>query len=122
MAFQTNAFQNDAFQIDARYTGAEQGGYKRVWLPEKPEEEVKKAREFLKEIEEKVEGFKDVEGYKKKLAGAVAQLKKASITGEQSAIYERNAELRLQQVLMSIKAFEEDMMEILALLLLLEEA
>ena len=122
MAFQANAFQSNAFQVCVNSKPEQK--YTRVWLPDKQElkAKVEEAKEFLKEIKEKTEGFEDVAGYSRKLSSAIEGVKQGGGRDGDAVVYETKSMTRLQQVLLSIQLFEDDMLEMLALLLLLNEA
>jgi hypothetical protein len=123
MAFQANAFQSNAFQVCANKKPSDTTKYKRVWIPDKEElkDKVTKAEEFLDDIKEKAEGFDDVLRYERKLSNAVTQFKESGGRDSDEVIYDTKAMARLQQILLSIELFEDDMLEMLALLLLLNE-
>ena len=120
MAFQSGAFQSDAFQMVVRSSSQR---YRRVWLPDKDtaKAKIEEAKATLKEIKEKAEGFSDIEDYGKKLDFAVSELKQTGGVIDNELVYDIAAMQRLEQILLSIQYFEESILEILALLILIDE-
>lgn len=122
MAFQANAYQSDAFQICAS-TKPDIAllRRKRRWLEDKAQEELRAAREFLKKAKEESKGFKDVEGYREKLEGVLAPYIEQEDINLKALLEQKRARIRLQQILTSIRQLEDELLQILALLLLANE-
>ena len=83
------------------------------------QEEYRRAKEFFKEIKPQTEGFVDVQGYEDKLEQIVLPFKK----GDEIDVAELliTQQERLEQILTSIRRLEDELLEILALLLLANE-
>lgn len=119
MAFQANAFQTTAFQICAnKKPSAPTVKYKRVWFPEakKKFKEYKKAVKVLEQVtapEDKEELRKIITPYQRGEKFTVEDMERLVQRGQAMRKFERFLEV--------IRALEEDMLEMLALLLLINE-
>lgn len=124
MAFQANAFQSNAFQISASQAQeidiALQRRRKRRLEEVELRDEYLRVKEFLKEIKPQVKGFEDVDRYEQKIDSIIAPLKRDGILDIQ--LIQVQEKDRLEQILASIRRLEDELLEMLALLLLANEA
>jgi hypothetical protein len=117
MAFQANAFQSDAFQICAS-TKPDVALQRR--RARRRQEEIDKRRQYehAREVLELVES----EEITAQLDAVILPFRKEEDVDMAALMAKGQAKRRLEQILTSIRQLEDEMLELLALLLLANEA
>ena len=116
MAFQANAFQSDAFQISASQIALQRRRAKR-----REERDAQRRYEEARNIIEQVQQVMEVTEIKAQLEDTVTPFKKDNQIDMAELMSKGFAKRRLEQILTSIRQLEDELLMILALLLLANE-
>lgn len=121
MAFQSNAFQNNAFQVVV-------GNNTDLARRRRRQEEEKEWSERYDLACKVIEGCKDaglseeeIKKHEHELEVAILRFREGEKIDMSSLLMEEKAKQNLERILLSIRRLEEDVLEILALLLLANE-